>query len=405
MPLFQITVFAAWLSAAGIAHAQDLRGHGGPVRALAVQGATVFSGSFDTRAIVWDGYVARQVTRAHSGAVTAVLPLPGNKFVSGGQDGQIAIWSDGAEPIRFEQWHEMPIVDLAPWPGGFASASWDGKIAMWDGQDPPQVLQGHDGQITGLVTFGTGLASSGSDLQLRIWRRDGSSAATYGLTAHPADLATNGQALFVAGADGRLRRIEPEKPSQEVELTTRPLVSVAAKGDRIAASNANGQVWVLNADNLDIRAQFETTQGPVWAIALTDEFVLTGGNDGLIRRWSLQGEPLGSGNGKTDPTLTSPRGAEVFRACAVCHSLTPDAEQRAGPTLYRVFGRKIGTAEGYDYSPHLREMEIVWTPETVSELFEYGPTAYTPGSRMPEQRIPSASDRQALIEFLQRAAR
>ena len=50
-------------------------------------------------------------------------------------------------------------------------------------------------------------------------------------------------------------------------------------------------------------------------------------------------------------------------------------------------------------------MDIVWTPETVSELFEVGPDAYTPGSRMPDQRLPSAEDRQALVEFLARAAR
>ena len=53
----------------------------------------------------------------------------------------------------------------------------------------------------------------------------------------------------------------------------------------------------------------------------------------------------------------------------------------------------------------LRDLDIVWTPQTVSELFEFGPDAYTPGSRMPEQRVPSAADRQALIEFLQIAAR
>jgi cytochrome c len=48
-------------------------------------------------------------------------------------------------------------------------------------------------------------------------------------------------------------------------------------------------------------------------------------------------------------------------------------------------------------------MDIVWTPETVSKLFELGPNAYTPGTKMPEQRISSAEDRKALTEFLARA--
>ena len=98
--------------------------------------------------------------------------------------------------------------------------------------------------------------------------------------------------------------------------------------------------------------------------------------------------------------LGDSRGAQVFRACAACHTLGPDDGHRAGPTLHGVFGRRIGAAEGYDYSPALRGMDIVWTPETVSALFEHGPTAYTPGTKMPEQRIGSAEDRAALMAFL-----
>jgi cytochrome c len=38
-------------------------------------------------------------------------------------------------------------------------------------------------------------------------------------------------------------------------------------------------------------------------------------------------------------------------------------------------------------------------------LFEIGPSAYTPGTKMPEQRIGSAQDRAALMQFLQRATK
>ena len=101
--------------------------------------------------------------------------------------------------------------------------------------------------------------------------------------------------------------------------------------------------------------------------------------------------------------LGESRGADVFRACAVCHTLRPDDENRAGPTLHGVFGRRAGTAPGYKYSQAFRELDLVWTPETVSELFEAGPATYTPGTRMPEQTIGDAGDRAALIRFLQRA--
>lgn len=385
--------------------AQDLRGHGGPVRALAIEGRAVYSGSFDTRAIVWDGPVARQITRAHAGAVTAVLPLADGRFASAGQDGHVAIWGDGVEPELFEPWHEMPVADLAAWPGGFATGSWNGQIALWNGQGAPSYIEAHQGQVTGLVAYRDGLASVGSDLRLRLWDAEGTPGPVTDLPAPPAALATDGGALFIAGADGFLRRVIPEARMQELELTNRPLLSIGWGAETLAVSDLTGRVWLLDADTLEIRTEIETGQGAIWAVALTDDGLWTGGNDGWIRRWSLDGTALGTGAETPSPTLTNPRGAEVFRACAVCHTLTPDDGLRAGPTLYRVFGRRIGTAEGYDYSPALREMDIVWTPDTVAELFEYGPTAYTPGSRMPEQKISSAADRQALVEFLETAAR
>jgi len=47
----------------------------------------------------------------------------------------------------------------------------------------------------------------------------------------------------------------------------------------------------------------------------------------------------------------------------------------------------------------------VWTPETVAKLFELGPASYTPGTKMPEQRIGSSDDRKALVDFLEKATK
>ena len=114
----------------------------------------------------------------------------------------------------------------------------------------------------------------------------------------------------------------------------------------------------------------------------------------------MTGEPRGDGRCAAEIAFDDgSRGAEVWRSCALCHALTPDDGNRAGPTMHGIFGRRIGTAEGYDFSQALREMDIVWTPQKVADLFKYGPEAYTPGSRMPEQRIPAEDVRQALVEF------
>jgi cytochrome c len=127
----------------------------------------------------------------------------------------------------------------------------------------------------------------------------------------------------------------------------------------------------------------------------------------MIRRWdAVSGEPVGDVVMGTpeDPlaAFAGDPGAEVFRACVACHTLSAEEGPRAGPTLGGIFGRKIATLPGYNFSEALKKLDIVWTPETVSKLFEVGPMAYTPGTKMPEQQIGSAEDRAALMTFLEK---
>src|SRR5262249_581773 len=50
-------------------------------------------------------------------------------------------------------------------------------------------------------------------------------------------------------------------------------------------------------------------------------------------------------------------GQQVFARCAVCHSAKA-GENKIGPSLFGVFGRKSGTAPGYDYSPAMKTAGI-----------------------------------------------
>jgi cytochrome c len=130
----------------------------------------------------------------------------------------------------------------------------------------------------------------------------------------------------------------------------------------------------------------------------------------MIRRWdATAGEPIGNVvmGAPEDPlaAYAGDPGAEVFRACVACHTLRADEGVRAGPTLAGIFGRKIATLAGYNFSPALAKLDIIWSPETVAKLFEVGPMAYTPGTKMPEQRIGSAEERAALVKFLEKATK
>src|SRR4249920_2132770 len=101
----------------------QLRGHGGPVRAIAVSpdGRNAISGSFDTSAIYWSltRDVAEQVLRFHESAVNAVAFGPFGRIITGGEDGRIALWAPGGEtPVRVLEGHTAPVVSLAVSPDG-----------------------------------------------------------------------------------------------------------------------------------------------------------------------------------------------------------------------------------------------------------------------------------------------
>jgi cytochrome c len=393
------------------AAAQDLRGHGGPVGALDAGQGVLVSGGFDTRAILWDlgSATARNVTRFHDGNVTAVRLLPAGGFVTAGQDGRLAIWqTDGRAPQFATPAGASAVASLDVSPDGaeVAAGFWDGRVLRLDlATEQADEFQAHSDRVTGLAYLSGGdLVTIGGDLLLVRWTPQSELASRQSLPNLPNGLAVATSGIAVIFADGALRLYD-DAGALIVErfLADRPLVSVTSGAQDIAAASVEGIVWLLDKDDLSPRQMFTAASGPVWALAMTDTQVFTSGADGVIRPWSLDGDTPEPVLADTAPAHDDgSRGAEVWRNCAICHSLDPGDHSMAGPSLYALFGRRIASQPGYDYSSALRQMDIIWTPETFSDLFTYGPEAYTPGSRMPEQRIAAAEDRAALIAYLQR---
>ena len=429
-----------WTKAAGLAAAllglagpvgAQMRGHGGPVRALAVapDGRVVVSGSFDQSAILWslDEGSALAVLRFHEGAVNAVAALGVRRFATAGEDGRIAIWREGepAKPAAVLEGHQGPIVALAvALDGRLASASWDGtaRIATLDGR-PARVLEGHHGNVNGVAFLADGrLATAGYDGTLRLWPAEAEAPPQVIRLSAPLNGVCAGAdgEVVVAGADGVVRILSPTgQVRATVETEPRPVIALALSpdGTRIAAGSVGGAVAVIDRATARILFRLVGPGMPIWSLAFRPDGseLVTGGSDRLIRRWDMRtGEPVGPvdvGRGPSgDAAVTAAiaagdRGAEVFQACVACHTLTPDDGNRAGPTLHGLFGRRIATLPGYNFSEPLKRLDIVWTPETVSRLFEIGPSHYTPGTKMPEQTIGRAEDRAALVRFLERATK
>ncbi len=404
----------------------QLRGHGGPVRAVAVSpdGMTAVSGSFDTSAIRWSPQrnAAAQVMRFHESAVNAVAYLPDGRIATGGEDGRIAVWQpDQTVPALTFQGHTAPIVSLAISPDGtmLASASWDRTIRLWPlAGGAPRILEGHTQNVNGVAFTpdGRALVSAGYDATVRIWPLNGNGepfVATVPAALNAVAVTGDGE-IIAAGADGKLFFVSTSGEVRgDIEAAETPIISLAVSpdGKLIAAAGIRGSVVIIDRRDRKVLRTLVGPGLPVWSVAFFPDSrtLLTGGTDRLVRRWNAEsGEHIGAipMNGTDDPLAAYPgdRGAEVYRACIACHTLSSDEGNRAGPTLAGIFGRKIATLPGYNFSEALKKLDIVWTPETVSRLFEIGPAAYTPGTKMPEQTIGTAEDRKALVEFLQRAA-
>ena len=402
----------------------QLRGHGGPVRALAISpdGTRAVSGSFDTSAVRWSlaRNVAEQVLRFHDGAVNAVAYLKDGRIVTAGADAHIAIWSAGKQaPDAVLDGHSAPIAGLAVSPDGqwLASASWDHSVRLWPlAGGPPRVLEGNAQNVNGVAFSADGkeVVSAGYDATIRIWRLadGGVSIRNLPTPLNTVAVAADGE-IAAAGADGEVYFLSPGGEVRgEVEAAKTPIIAVALSpdGKLVAAAGIRGSVAIIDRATRRLNNTLIGPGLPVWSVAFFPDSrtLLTGGTDRMIRRWdAVRGEPIDRlVVGAPDDPLAQyagDPGAQVFRACVACHTLSPDEGNKAGPTLAGIFGRRIATLPGYNFSPALKKLDIVWSPETVSKLFEIGPAHYTPGTKMPEQTIGSPEERKALVEFLGRA--
>lgn len=421
---------AAW--AAG--PPESLKGHGGPVKGIAIApgGDRVATASFDYSVILrdWPSGAERAVLYGHDAAANAVAFTPdGTRMVSVGDDGLVLVWSsDGpAErraPLARLPGHQGKILQVTVSGDGrlAATASWDGRVGLWS-LDPPApmaMLDGHQGPVNAvqLSADGERLYSAGYDGTVRLWsvaeRRELRTLVRHGFGVNVIAVDEAAGRLAYGALDGGMRIVALASGEARTgfEHDRTPILAIAASNDgrRLAFGDGRGVVTVVDMALGQVAQEFPAARGPIWALAFgpRDETLLVGGLDPNVAVWPL--DPLrrpAAADGRSRPAGPAlSNGERQFdRKCRICHTLAPDTARRAGPTLHRLMGRRAGTVEGYPYSAALTGSELVWTPETVDQLFAEGPDHFLPGTKMPLQRMTNARDRADLIEYLRNATR
>jgi cytochrome c len=98
---------------------------------------------------------------------------------------------------------------------------------------------------------------------------------------------------------------------------------------------------------------------------------------------------------------TADAGPEAFNNnCRTCHS-AKQGDNRLGPSLNKIIGRKAGTAPGYsNYSQGLESSGITWDEATLDK-FITNPDAVIPNNNMkPFKGISDETVRAKIIAFL-----
>ncbi len=92
-------------------------------------------------------------------------------------------------------------------------------------------------------------------------------------------------------------------------------------------------------------------------------------------------------------------GRQAFRTCSACHNLGSGGAHRVGPNLGGVFGREVGVAPGFTYSPALEAADFEWTPERLDDWLA-NPSIFLPGNNMRFLGVDDPEERRDLIAYL-----
>ena len=433
---FVILFFASIFIVAKSMAFERYTAHGGPIKGLAhsTELNLLVSTSFDYTAVVWDTESMTELKQliGHNAAVnTATFSPDGEWLATAGDDNQILLWavSDLKNPSTVPQpvalnGHTAKVIHLEFDDASqrLLSSSWDRRVGLWDISDQSLIrfFEGHRGPVNAaqFMPNDDQIVSAGGDGHIRLWNISSGdyvrSLARNGFGINVMELSAELNVIAFGGSNGVMKSISLDNSGPSIDLWVGgpPVlaVSIDRASEKMAFGTAEGRIVIADAVVGEIQHDFNAVKGPIWAMQLGNkaQTLYFAGLDDWITKINLSDfivpHPLADSDRRFHPDQPIDNGEKQFaRKCSVCHSLTPSSKRRAGPTLYGVFGRKVGTVADYPYSKELIAMDLVWNEETIDQLFKDGPDVVTPGSKMPVQRIKGEQDRADLISYLKRA--
>ena len=92
-------------------------------------------------------------------------------------------------------------------------------------------------------------------------------------------------------------------------------------------------------------------------------------------------------------------GEKVFKKCSACHLVNKGGENKIGPALYGVLGRKVASKQDYKYSKAMAAYDKEWTFEEMNGYLKK-PQSYIKGTKMAFAGLRKEKDRASVILYL-----
>ena len=96
-------------------------------------------------------------------------------------------------------------------------------------------------------------------------------------------------------------------------------------------------------------------------------------------------------------------GKKVFKKCAACHLINKGADNKIGPALYGVIGRKVASKQDYKYSKAMKGYNKNWTFEEMNGYLKK-PQRYIKGTKMAFAGLRKEKDRASVILYLNQSS-
>ena len=102
------------------------------------------------------------------------------------------------------------------------------------------------------------------------------------------------------------------------------------------------------------------------------------------------------------PVFAQDDGQTAFNNnCRTCHTME-EGDNRQGPSLAGVVGRKAGSLPDYNFSASMKQSDIVWDEASLDQFIANPDQVVSGNSMKPYGGITDAALRKTIVEFLKK---